>query len=1105
MKVLNLSAGCECAGTLGIGYRGENDRTEVRFDFSAWAEEFGAPGAVELFVRRQGDTNAYPIALTIDGSEAVWTVSSVDTAVEGLGEAEFVWLLNGVVAKTAVWGTYVAPDIGQPTDEPPDPYESWMEALGEMAAGTLINAQRAETAQTGAEAAEAAAEAAQTGAEAAQTAAEAAQAAAESAQTGAQDAQTAAATATQKASAASSSASSARSSATSASSYSSTALAAASNAVSASTRALNAQHAAETAQGASEAAKSAAEESAGEATQSSAEAATSAGEAAQSATDAAQSATEAAESAADAATSASAAATSETGAEAAQAAAEAVLESIPADYTTLSNDVSGLKSAVNVICPYEEITDWTIGYGYNTTGSAGSVIDLEHPEQNDAVRCTYVACQPGDKFTYKGGSSSSYRPFAYLKSDGTLIRKATYTSYDSIVTTAPDDAAYVLFNRNKNVTTHVFRGYLAEKQDKLTFDAQPTEDSANPVTSGGVFDALTAVEGEIDTVRDTVEGEIDALGLTGTAEGIEIAAFDDALAKPLKSLSVSFSPKQEGSGTPSIDNLRPITGWTGMTIYHSGEDASDPDELAVDWGAIPYGFYGGKVTYSGNGTWTIQKIWDGMMTNADGALQKYGGTGVYNWSGNRSSNYAYFSANGSNTGVIEDSELCNMYKHGLPSGGVDQIVRVYRSSGNSRCLLRDTSIPGWTEATTNAGLAAAVKAYFAGLYAQGIQFQCVWKLTNPVEFQITTDELVALLGKNRYWASAGDSIRVEYAEVTTTAVDAIRAGTFSYTGKNVAIIGDSISTNGNWSASNPLGNVPEIIVQTEDVGVSLSAYVTYYDVGTTVGGHTITEEEVGTEITFTPVEGDVGKVVGKPLNNNAAATATWWEVAAATLGFNPIPVAWSGSSITSHEEDVTDGGHYIYKCSYSWHESQIRKCGIRVPGTMNRIAPDMVIIYRGTNDLTHSPYSRITDYLDGYPTSYPAEDTYDDSGTTRYDYAKGMRLLINKLRTAYPQTKIVLCTMNYFRRLGSSKWTTNGTDNWQKYNNMIRRIAAYEGCDLIDFAKDGLSWANAKYGYYNEGTSDSANWTHPNTKGHAVLGARALRDLLNINDKPVVD
>ena len=482
MKVLNLSAGCECAGTLGIGYRGENDRTEVRFDFSAWAEEFGAPGAVELFVRRQGDTDAYPVALTIDGSEAVWTVSSVDTAAEGLGEAEFVWLLNGVVAKTAVWGTYVAPDIGQPADDPPDPYESWMEALGEMAAGTLINAQRAETAQEGAEAAAESAETARTAAEAAQ--ASAAQSAAEAetsanaaieakneatasataaaasetnAAQSAETAQTAATTATQKASAASSSASSARSSATSASSYSSTALAAASNAVSASTRALNAQHAAETAQGASEAAQSAAEESAGEATQSSAEAATSAGEAAQSATDAAQSATEAAESATAAAASATAAAASEAAAEdaqeaaeAAQAAAEAVLESIPEDYSEMSGDVSDLKNDVTQIVGGEIIRFQKSKY--IDTNPSGGTITPTNPGNNQYYQCAAVACQAGDVFTVTGdtdGSNSHFLLWAFVNSSGKKISNS-YADIGSVennlVITAPSNAVYLVCN-----------------------------------------------------------------------------------------------------------------------------------------------------------------------------------------------------------------------------------------------------------------------------------------------------------------------------------------------------------------------------------------------------------------------------------------------------------------------------------------------------------------------------------------------------------------------------------------------------------------------------------------------------------------------------------
>ena len=68
---------------------------------------------------------------------------------------------------------------------------------------------------------------------------------------------------------------------------------------------------------------------------------------------------------------------------------------------------------------------------------------------------------------------------------------------------------------------------------------------------------------------------------------------------------------------------------------------------------------------------------------------------------------------------------------------------------------------------------------------------------------------------------------------------------------------------------------------------------------------------------------------------------------------------------------------------------------------------------------------------------------------------------------------------------------------------MIRRIADYEGCDLIEFDKDGLNYWNAANGYYNEGTSETAYWTHPNTKGQARLGSRALVDLRKVNDMTV--
>ena len=40
----------------------------------------------------------------------------------------------------------------------------------------------------------------------------------------------------------------------------------------------------------------------------------------------------------------------------------------------------------------------------------------------------------------------------------------------------------------------------------------------------------------------------------------------------IRSFKVYFSPKQEGEGTPSPDNVRPISGWTGVEVNHCGKN-----------------------------------------------------------------------------------------------------------------------------------------------------------------------------------------------------------------------------------------------------------------------------------------------------------------------------------------------------------------------------------------------------------------------------------------------------------------------------------------------------------------------------------------------------
>ena len=64
-------------------------------------------------------------------------------------------------------------------------------------------------------------------------------------------------------------------------------------------------------------------------------------------------------------------------------------------------------------------------------------------------------------------------------------------------------------------------------------------------------------------------------------------------------------------------------------------------------------------------------------------------------------------------------------------------------------------------------------------------------------------------------------------------------------------------------------------------------------------------------------------------------------------------------------------------------------------------------------------------------------------------------------------------------------------------NKVIREIAEEMGCGLIDFERDGITFENC----YSEGyVTDSATTpTHPNSKGHEVMGRRAIADTNFVN------
>ena len=293
---------------------------------------------------------------------------------------------------------------------------------------------------------------------------------------------------------------------------------------------------------------------------------------------------------------------------------------------------------------------------------------------------------------------------------------------------------------------------------------------------------------------------------------------------------------------------------------------------------------------------------------------------------------------------------------------------------------------------------------------------------------------------------------------------------------------DSLSTQYNK-------NAVEIEVTSADVGVNLSAYATLYDVGTVIGGHAISQEDVGNEITFTPTGEDVGKRVGVPLNYNTSVSKVWWQYLEEAFACEVNPVCWSGSSMSSHEAALDK-----YRASWGWHESQIRKLGRRIPGSMEREAPDLVILYRGCNDMTHAPYAVLTKgYFDDPDWNYPETDVVQ-AQEVQAGYQEAMALTIGKIRSTYPDARIVICTQNNFRRVNCDAFPTrNGLYNLPQVNRAVRECADFFGCPVISFDKDGITWENC----YVEGyiTDSPTIPTHPNDKGHQAMARQAIADL----------
>lgn len=76
--------------------------------------------------------------------------------------------------------------------------------------------------------------------------------------------------------------------------------------------------------------------------------------------------------------------------------------------------------------------------------------------------------------------------------------------------------------------------------------------------------------------------------------GNPVVFYDGINGVKLSEIIVHFNPVQEGTGTPSDENVRNVDLWDGITVYNSGSDTSNPNETEIDW-SLSGSIVGGKI------------------------------------------------------------------------------------------------------------------------------------------------------------------------------------------------------------------------------------------------------------------------------------------------------------------------------------------------------------------------------------------------------------------------------------------------------------------------------------------------------------------------------
>lgn len=266
----------------------------------------------------------------------------------------------------------------------------------------------------------------------------------------------------------------------------------------------------------------------------------------------------------------------------------------------------------------------------------------------------------------------------------------------------------------------------------------------------------------------------------------------DALASPVNALSVNIDQVQSGSGDPSPDNVRPISGWKGAKVNRTGKNLLrlvSTEMTSSGWGrlfpiSIPQGDY--RISTRNQFGATSDKLGcrvrlldvDGtaVKTIAGGSSYAFGNTGYsYGFSLTAEEAAAVakisfdFRAAGATFATLADALLM------IEVGDEKTDYEPYTGSvipvsfGDAGTVYGGTlDVLSGVLTVERANIASYAGETLPGewisdrdVYSPGATpttgAQVVYKLAAPLSYQLTAQEVTTLPGENNIWADTGDT------------------------------------------------------------------------------------------------------------------------------------------------------------------------------------------------------------------------------------------------------------------------------------------------------------------------------------------------------------